>query len=53
MTDLSATLSSILVEKHSSRPILDRSRELNSNLDAFLKEAYQIVRSQHSNNDAR
>lgn len=44
MTDLSVTLSSILVEKHSSKSVIGRTRDLTSNLDAFLKEAYQIVR---------
>lgn len=42
MTDLSATLSSILVQTH-SKPILNHTLDLTANLDAFLGEAYQIV----------
>ncbi|EXJ90353.1 hypothetical protein A1O1_03452 [Capronia coronata CBS 617.96] len=45
MTDQSGTLSLILVEKHSSRPIRGRRRDLGNKLDAFLREAYEINRS--------
>ncbi|KAL2443670.1 hypothetical protein ABEF95_009727 [Exophiala dermatitidis] len=46
MTDLTGTLSSILVEKHSSKPLRGvRNGHLTQNLDAFLKEANQINRS--------
>lgn len=43
MTDLSTTLSSILIEKHSSKTVIGRKRDLSENLDSFLKEAYNIV----------
>ncbi|KAL6246530.1 syntaxin ufe1 [Rhinocladiella similis] len=45
MTDISVTISSILVEKHSSKSVIGRARDLTSNLDTFLKEAYQINQS--------
>ncbi|EXJ80797.1 hypothetical protein A1O3_07081 [Capronia epimyces CBS 606.96] len=45
MTDLSSTLSAILVQSHSSKPILACNRDLSRNLDAFLNEAYQINKS--------
>ena len=42
-TNLTATLASVLVEKHGAKPL--RSHEYSSSevLDSFLKEAYQIV----------
>ncbi|KAK4936696.1 syntaxin ufe1 [Elasticomyces elasticus] len=45
MTDLSATLSSVLIEKHSSKSVIGRKRDLSDNLDSFLKEAYNINKS--------
>ncbi|KIW19573.1 hypothetical protein PV08_00146 [Exophiala spinifera] len=45
MTDLSVTLSSILVEKHSSKSVIGRAKDLTSDLDSFLREAYQINQS--------
>ncbi|RMZ81365.1 hypothetical protein DV738_g2243, partial [Chaetothyriales sp. CBS 135597] len=48
MTDLTPTLSAILVQEHSSRPLrsVDKpDRPLSQSLDAFLHEATQINRS--------
>ncbi|KIX02284.1 uncharacterized protein Z518_08223 [Rhinocladiella mackenziei CBS 650.93] len=45
MTDVSSTLSDILIQKYSSKPILGRGRDLTSDLDVFLNEACQINRS--------
>ena len=45
MTDLSSTLSSILIQKHSSQSTLGHHADLSANLDSFLNEAYQINRS--------
>ncbi|EXJ68932.1 uncharacterized protein A1O5_07864 [Cladophialophora psammophila CBS 110553] len=44
MTDLTVTLSDILVQKHSSKT-LGQNGELVGKLDSFLREAYQINRS--------
>jgi hypothetical protein len=43
--DLTQTLSTLLVQTHSSKPISPSTVQLTQTLDAFLKEAYQIVRS--------
>ncbi|KAK5467462.1 syntaxin ufe1 [Exophiala xenobiotica] len=45
MTDISPTLSSLLVEKHSAKSVIGRTRDPTPNLDSFLREAYQINRS--------
>jgi hypothetical protein len=44
MTDLSPTLSTILVQKHASTALRQGGRaNLAANLDSFLEEAYRIV----------
>ncbi|KIY00677.1 uncharacterized protein Z520_03342 [Fonsecaea multimorphosa CBS 102226] len=44
MTDLTGTLSDVLVQKHSAKR-LHQHRDLAGKLDSFLREAYQINRS--------
>ncbi|OCT51131.1 putative SNARE protein (Ufe1) [Cladophialophora carrionii] len=44
MTDLTAALSTILVQRH-SKSALSPPRDLTAKLDSFLREAYQINRS--------
>jgi hypothetical protein len=51
MADLTPTLSSILVNSHSSTPISRDSAKLSHALDSFMKEAAQIVRPKYLQRD--
>ena len=42
--DITPALSAILVQSHSAKAISQETKRLTQTLDAFLKEAYQIVR---------
>lgn len=43
MADLSTQLSTILIERHSAKPLAGEEYSSTAVLDSFLKEAYQIV----------
>ncbi|RVX74559.1 hypothetical protein B0A52_01685 [Exophiala mesophila] len=45
MADLSTQLSTILIERHSAKPLAGEEYSSTAVLDSFLKEAYQINRS--------